>query len=243
MTFDTRVGIIVYMIHLYVANEPAAGERFPHARLRSRAHRMLAEALKEACARGELAWPAGWGNTSGDGEETAIEAALATTPQGKPYLPACPAVSFSYSHTARTVALAFSADLSGAALGLDVADHRGKDLSTLLALSRRFFAPGEHALLSSCPEAEVAPLFYRLWAAKEAYVKYTGHGMAEDFRSFTADLRDGVIRPEANTTAEAVAYLYELSAVLPEHAICLCAGTPLTARDVTLHPVNRYNTR
>jgi 4'-phosphopantetheinyl transferase len=44
-------------------------------------------------------------------------------------------------------------------------------------LAKRFFSKAEHALIQALPVEEQAHVFFRLWTAKEAYLKATGKGL------------------------------------------------------------------
>ncbi len=72
--------------------------------------------------------------------------------------------------------------------GVDVQEHRfrGKECDTdkILRLANRFFHPEEAEQLNEAPRSEITPLFFRIWTAKESYVKYTGEGV-QGFKSFS----------------------------------------------------------
>lgn len=94
---------------------------------------------------------------------------------GKPYLPDGQA-HFSLSHTGKYVFCA----VAGAPVGLD-AQTVGKNRPRVAA---RCFTPPEQAWLAADPDAR----FSRLWALKEAYLKYTGFGLVLPMSSFTVPL-------------------------------------------------------
>ena len=93
---------------------------------------------------------------------------------GKPYFPSHPDIHFSVSHTGGIWICAF-ADCE---IGCDVQDHRtNDDPARLKRLAERWFSEGERRYLD---ERGYAPAeFYRIWARKEAYVKFTGDGIGE----------------------------------------------------------------
>ncbi len=99
---------------------------------------------------------------------------------GKPYFPTHPHVHFSVSHTGSIWICAFA----GSEVGCDVQDHRKNDDPTRLArLAKRWFSEGERQYLHQCGYEPAE--FYRIWARKEAYVKFTGDGIGEgNFPSF-----------------------------------------------------------
>lgn len=109
---------------------------------------------------------------------------ISRTPFGKPYLAEYPDVHISLSHAGNIAVCVFA----GEEIGVDVQDHRPIGPRRLMQIADRFFSPKERTLLHEAESDERPLLFFRLWAAKEAYVKYTGKGMREDFSAFTADL-------------------------------------------------------
>ncbi len=140
---------------------------------------------------------------------------VAAGPHGKPFLPEAPDLQYSLSHSGRWAAIAWG----DTPVGLDVetiAPRRAE------ALARRF-APAEQAYLLEAPEAERLQRFYRLWTAKEAYVKYLGTGLTRSLSSFS------VIPPEAL----GVPLRWEM---LPDCCLCLCGGE---AYRLTVLPASR----
>ena len=99
---------------------------------------------------------------------------------GKPYFPSHPHVHFSVSHTGGIWVCAF-ADRE---VGCDVQDHRDHDDPDRLArIAARWFSDGECRYFDE--HGREPAEFYRIWSRKEAYVKYTGDGIAEGkFREF-----------------------------------------------------------
>ena len=99
---------------------------------------------------------------------------------GKPYFPSHPHVHFSVSHTGKLWICAFSS----AAVGCDVQEYLPNDTTERWKrLAKRWFSEGERHYLDEhdCEPAE----FCRIWARKEAYVKFTGDGIGEgNFPSF-----------------------------------------------------------
>jgi len=93
---------------------------------------------------------------------------------GKPYFPSHPDVHFSVSHSGGIWICAF-ADRE---VGCDVQDHRTNDKpERLCRLAKRWFSGNERRHLEECGYEPAE--FYRIWARKEAYVKFTGAGIGE----------------------------------------------------------------
>ena len=81
-------------------------------------------------------------------------------------------------------------------IGLDIQQIR----PVMPALSDgRFFPPRDRELLSACKTAaEKESLFFRIWTVREAYLKYTGAGLAGGLDSFEIDFGTGTIFPGKN---------------------------------------------
>lgn len=96
---------------------------------------------------------------------------IATTPQGKPFLPADPQLHFNLSHSRDLELIAVSAE---APVGIDL-EH-----------PREFRSPDRLAE-RICSERELAAAttpdqLLRLWVRKEAVVKATGEGITRDLK-------------------------------------------------------------
>jgi hypothetical protein len=113
--------------------------------------------------------------------------AVARGPHGKPYFAAPPLrdrVHFSVSHSGAHWAALFH----DAPVGLDIEDLRIREKMTAERMERiaaRFFTEDERAYLNG-DRSDLRTRFFRVWTAKEAYVKYTGGGMSEGLLSFSA---------------------------------------------------------
>lgn len=175
----------------------------------------------------------------------AVRLTLAYGPHGKPYLKSHPAFNISVSHAGNIALCA----ISESEIGADVQDHRPLPAERAVGIANRFFSPDERdALLRETDTDAQRALFFRLWAAKEAYVKYTGAGMAEDFSRFTAD-PDGmriVSVPENGKEGRVLAFLSE-PVRMPAYSFMICTGerTPppeviKSALDETFTAVSRF---
>ncbi len=117
---------------------------------------------------------------------TGIEAAalqFVANAYGKPRLePDRDSCHFNLSHSNGQALLGIGAD---AEIGIDIQHHRpGMDFTRL---ARRFFAPGEAALLDGlAPEQRLAG-FYRLWVRKEAVLKCIGQGLGYGLKRIEVD--------------------------------------------------------
>ncbi|MGP3925270.1 4'-phosphopantetheinyl transferase family protein [Streptomyces sp. 8N616] len=93
-------------------------------------------------------------------------------PHGRPALPGAP-LHFSLSHSGDLVLLAFA----DTAVGIDVEKVPSARTVTEVATTLH---PAERAELAALPDAERPAAFARCWTRKEAYLKGTGTGLAED---------------------------------------------------------------
>ncbi len=108
---------------------------------------------------------------------------IAREEKGKPYFPKLPYVHFSVSHSGKYFACA----MSDIPVGLDIQEHtRRKNESEAdadarrMKIAKRFFHPDENEYASCGP----AVRFFKVWTAKESYVKLTGKGIDADFSGF-----------------------------------------------------------
>lgn len=111
--------------------------------------------------------------------------AIARTERGKPYFPSRPDIHFNVSHSGKYFVCAFS----GSPVGIDIQEHTLRKGETeksaaprLQKIAARFFHPAEKKYIKN----DTFLRFYRVWTAKEAFVKYTGKGIDGDFSKFSA---------------------------------------------------------
>lgn len=110
---------------------------------------------------------------------------IAETQRGKPYFAEYPWIKFSIAHSGKMVGCVFGE----AEVGLDIQEKRPCNHEKLI---RRFHEKEQKKYYSLSGE-DAETYFFRLWTAKEAYVKYTGNGLFEDFSSFYVDLDEGTV--------------------------------------------------
>lgn len=101
---------------------------------------------------------------------------------GKPYLPDFPDLRFSVSHSGGGIAFA----CGSAPIGIDM-ERIGK---ADMRIAQRFFTERERGLIASSADANGA--FFRIWTAKEAYVKLLGTGLHTPLDSFDVTCAPGV---------------------------------------------------
>ncbi len=93
---------------------------------------------------------------------------LAKREAGKPYFIHHPEICFSISHSGEYWTCAFA----GSEVGLDIQIEDNRRQRERIA--ERFYSAEEQEYLKGCNYKE----FYDIWAMKEAYLKYTGAGLA-----------------------------------------------------------------
>jgi len=79
-------------------------------------------------------------------------------------------------------------------IGFSTSSHIGVDLEPAgrrardpRGLAQRYFSPAESKALSAMPAADLDAAFLRIWACKEAVVKASGAGIANQFGRFTVE--------------------------------------------------------
>lgn len=113
---------------------------------------------------------------------------------GKPCVKNYPSFHFSLSHSGDYVALA----TANIPVGIDVQEERISDFDKL---AERFYSEKENEILRKIDDDEErSHMFFRIWSAKEAYIKMTGSGLREDLSGFHISFDDMEIHtgsPEA----------------------------------------------
>lgn len=97
---------------------------------------------------------------------------------GKPYFTTAINMHFSISHSGKYWACLFDSDN----IGLDIEHYSTRKMSDkrLNDISKRFFMEDEQAYVGG----DIVK-FFRIWTAKEAYMKFTGNGFSEGFTNFS----------------------------------------------------------
>lgn len=103
------------------------------------------------------------------------DATLFKTERGKPYF-SIEGVHVSISHSNERCLVA----VADGEVGVDV-EYKNGDDERLLKIAERYFTPDEALYVSEQP----AERFYKIWCAKESYMKYTGEGFSRPMSSFS----------------------------------------------------------
>lgn len=104
------------------------------------------------------------------------------SPKGKPFLSTMQNLYFNITHSRTHIVIA----LSDTPVGIDLEPLRPYPPM----LVHRYFHRDEADYLDTLADERKAEAFTRLWTLKEAYVKYTGTGMANHFPTFAITLPD-----------------------------------------------------
>jgi 4'-phosphopantetheinyl transferase len=105
--------------------------------------------------------------------------------KGKPRVPDGD-VRFNLSRTGEGVLIGFT---RGPDIGVDV--ERVQDGYMGEEIAGKFFAPSETAALTALPESSRSEAFFRVWTAKEAYLKARGDGLAFPLDAFAVPVDAG----------------------------------------------------
>ncbi len=136
---------------------------------------------------------------------------------GKPSFLHYPRIHFSIAHTKQLWACAFFEEK----IGLDIENEKNVDHHKI---AKRFFHPQEAAFIHDSFS------FYRLWTAKESYVKYIGRGIDEHFSKISVlpGHKEMIDRKEELSWKQAGVFFHSL--ILEDGSfLCVC-----TAKQVKL---------
>lgn len=104
---------------------------------------------------------------------------------GKPFITGREDVLFNFSDTGAYGCLAVAPPGTAGPLGVDIESVRQREW---LKLSKRYFAPAEHAVMEALAEAEQKHAFFRGWTRKEAFLKAVGTGLSTRLDAFEVTL-------------------------------------------------------
>jgi 4'-phosphopantetheinyl transferase len=104
---------------------------------------------------------------------------------GKPQL-ATGGLAFNLTHSDSRALLGVT---RGGELGVDL--ERIRSMQDLEGIARRFFAPGEVAVLTAVDAALRELAFFHCWTRKEAFIKALGEGLSRPLDQFEVTLRPG----------------------------------------------------
>lgn len=169
---------------------------------------------------------------------------VARTPTGKPYFPDMPHIHFSISHSGTLWACA----VCESPVGLDLQEqtHLRKENAAEAAvrfrrMAHRFFHPTEAAYVDAEGMGEEETglkesyrRFFAVWAAREAYVKYTGQGIDRHFSEHCVIPEEQELQPipdesGAVTSWSAMGVHFRLTHLQAGKCYTLCVCTRMPA--------------
>lgn len=145
-------------------------------------------------------------------------------PHGKPEavcVAAVPRWRLNLSHTRGMAAAALALDHD---VGVDV-EWLGRD-PDCLALSKRFFAAQEDALLNALPADRQTDAFLTIWTLKESYVKAIGKGLAQPLDSFHFTLDPPTVHFNAIAHENSANWLFQSVRPNDGHILALALRHP-----------------
>ena len=165
---------------------------------------------------------------------TPAEVDITVAKDGKPTLQGG-APSFNLSHADGIVAVAVADTCD---VGVDVetlaraSDHNG--------IANRFFSLREQAELAALPDSERRTRFVEIWTLKEAFLKGTGVGLANQMDRHGFDLRnDGIIGFESNDAAVGE-WTFALFAPAAQYRLAVAARVPASEKtEIRVMDANR----
>ncbi len=132
---------------------------------------------------------------------------------GKPFLLDAPEISFSISHSGSYAAIVIASSDECNSIGIDI---QAKDRFDVLKIAKRFYTDNENALINCAnTDSDKEDLFYKIWSAKEAFVKCDGKGLSYGISNFNADIAKGIITDLKGNT---LASIYEQQC--PDGYVC-----------------------
>lgn len=91
-------------------------------------------------------------------------------------------LDFNISHSGKYVMMVISDDK----VGCDIERIKGRNYS----VAKRYFSEGEKNYLDESTDKDLS--FYRIWTARESYIKYTGEGILLDFTKYEVNILDDI---------------------------------------------------
>ena len=108
---------------------------------------------------------------------------IALETNGKPYLKENPEIQFNISHTEGFAGIAFCMEYG---VGIDVENTaRATDIDQV---AKKVFTESEQVIINAETTPDKRKMFFRLWTAKEAFLKNTGLGLTLDPKKVESNL-------------------------------------------------------
>lgn len=153
--------------------------------------------------------------------------AVARDSRGKPYLPQLPHIHISVTHSGKW----FMCAVSPVPVGIDLQEpsplhtETGKQArQRYCRIAQRFFHPVEAAYIIQDPDTR----FFRIWTAKESYVKYTGRGMDAMYDRFCVLPNGEFPALSASLPWQAEQVFFRQTCFDDGYTFCMCTAQPLS---------------
>lgn len=101
-------------------------------------------------------------------------------------------LQFNVSHSQEYALFGFAVDRL---IGVDIEYLR--EMPDAIKIARRFFSPLEFQLIASLSDRQQQKVFFKLWTAKEAYLKALGTGLAGSLNSIEISFEDDLLTKES----------------------------------------------
>lgn len=99
---------------------------------------------------------------------------------GKPFVTNNTDIHFSLSHSGNILVCA----VASFNIGVDCQIIDIKNAAKCRKIAERFYSPQEKQFLEELYDADYINSFFKIWAKKEAYIKYTGKGLSQGLSTF-----------------------------------------------------------
>jgi phosphopantetheine--protein transferase-like protein len=101
-----------------------------------------------------------------------------------------------------------------------------------------FMSEREFSFFSNQPEETRHSWFYRIWTAKESFIKTTGKGISEGLQSITIDFSGSRIMVYKNEKLLPAYYFHEF-VIDPFYKACVCGNDPFCDNPVFLPEITK----
>ena len=151
-----------------------------------------------------------------DENELQVELSFYNNKYGKPFINSLQKIKdkqrikintnlyFSISHSNDVLMCAISRHN----IGVDCQIINIQNIETCKKISKRFYSPTENIFLNDLPQENYINNFFKIWTKKEAYIKYTGKGIAEGLNTFSVNNLDDIYFKRVTFDKLSDAYIY-----------------------------------
>ncbi|MCX6246699.1 MAG: 4'-phosphopantetheinyl transferase superfamily protein [Bacteroidetes bacterium] len=153
---------------------------------------------------------------------------------GKPILAGIKGIHFNLSHSGNYAV----AVISSSEAGIDIEEIR--TLKEPGKIAEVFMSEKEFACYSNLPEELRQKWFYRIWTAKESYIKQTGNGIFEGLKSVTIDFSGPRILAYKNNKPLSALFFHEID-IDPGYCAFVCSEDQTCSDPAGFHLKNELH--